>query len=544
MMDIKWRNRAGALFHGAAHKAGVVAAVGLLVGATAERAEAKAGAAESCASMIGLTVAGSGMAITKAEAVPASAAGSAVANASQGGSAGPLPAYCRIEGTINARTGADGKPYGLTVAIALPQDWNGRFLVQGGGGVNGVLRPPLGTLAAGKVPALARGFAVVSTDGGHRGHMGDTSFMVDQQATLDFAFNAVPTVTAAAKLVVERFYGRPIQHSYFAGCSTGGRESMQAAQRYPSLFDGIITGAPAMSAGNSNLALKWAAAAFNRISAKDETGKIIAGSGFSVADRQLVVQGLLRACDGRDGLKDGMIFNSGACKFDPVVLACKGAKAEGCLDAAQVGALKTAFGGPVSPSGRQVYSSFPFDTGIASQGKGITGFLLHSSGGPVATGGPPLNVDIEAEEAAIAASAMWLLTDTYNWTNLSSFSAKGGKQIFYHGMSDPWFSATATTEYYQRLIADNGGEEKAGDLARLFLVPGMGHCEGGEATLDQFDLLGPLVDWVENGKAPTSVVATGASLPGRSRPLCAWPEYAHYKGAGDVNMAASFDCRK
>ena len=189
--------------------------------------------------------------------------------------------------------------------------------------------------------------------------MGDTSFMADQQATLDFAFNAVPTVTSAAKLVVESFYGRPIQRSYFVGCSTGGRESMQAAQRYPSLFDGIITGAPAMRAGNSNLALKWAAAAFNRISARDHYGKIIPGSGFSADDRHLIVQGVLRACDALDGLKDGMIFNVAACKFDPAVIACKGAKAAGCLDAAQVEALRTAFGGPVSPSGRRVYSSFP-----------------------------------------------------------------------------------------------------------------------------------------------------------------------------------------
>jgi feruloyl esterase len=540
MNDLKWRARTGAFVHSLVQKVSTLALGALLLGAAADRAEAKTAMPRSCTGMVGLKVPGSGMTISKAEALPAAAA----AGRGPEQSADSLPAYCRIEGTIGARTGVGGKAYGLTVAIALPQHWNGRLLVQGGGGLNGTLKPPLGTLAAGKRSALSRGFVVVSTDGGHRSVGPDPSFMADQQAALDFAFNAVPTVTSAAKLVVAAFYGRPIRRSYFAGCSTGGRESMEAAQRYPSLFDGIITGAPAMRGGNSNLALKWAAAAFNRISTKDQTGKIIAGSAFSADDRRLIVQSVLGACDTLDGLKDGMIFNVGACKFDPVVIACKGAKAAGCLDSAQVDALRTAFNGPVSPSGRRIYSSFPFDTGIAFQGKGIPGFLLNSTGGPVATGSPPLKVDIEADEAAIHASPMQQLTDTYNWTNLSTFAAHGGKQIFYHGVSDPWFSALSTVDYYQRLAADNGGEEKVMRFARLFLVPGMGHCDGGDATLDKFDLLGALVDWVEQGKAPQSIIATGESLPGRGRPLCAWPAYARYKGAGDVNDAASFECRK
>jgi len=544
MMDLKWPARAGALVHGLMQKIGIAAVAALLLGATAGRAEAETIAPRPCASMVRQKIPGSGMTISKAEAIPAAAAGVAAAGAAPGRFAAPLPAYCRIEGAIGAHTGPGGKPYGLTVAIALPLDWNGRLLVQGGGGLNGSLKPPLGTLAAGDRSALSRGFAVVSTDGGHRALGPDPSFMADQQAALDFAFNAVPTVTSAAKLVVASFYRRPIHHSYFAGCSTGGRESMEAAERYPSLFDGIITGAPAMRGGNSNLALKWAAAAFNRIGARDHDGRLIPGSAFSADDRHLIVQSVLRACDALDGLEDGMIFNIGACKFDPVVIACKGAKAADCLDAGQVEALRTAFNGPVSPSGRRVYSSFPFDTGIAFDGKGIPGFLLNSTGGPVAAGGPPLNVDIEADEAAIYASPMQQLTDTYNWTNLSTFVAHGGKQLFYHGVSDPWFSALSTIDYYRRLATDNGGEEKVLDFARLFLVPGMGHCDGGDATLDQFDLLGALVDWVEQGKAPQSVIATGESLPGRSRPLCAWPAHAHYKGAGDINAAASFECRK
>ena len=131
--------------------------------------------------------------------------------------------------------------------------------------------------------------------------------------------------------------------------------------------------------------------------------------------------------------------------------------------------------------------------------------------------------------------------DTNAWTNLSGFTAHGGKLIFYHGVSDPWFSALDTVGYYERLAADNARAPLA-DWSRLFLVPGMGHCGGGEATLDRFDLLGPLVDWVERGQAPAQVIATGASFPGRSRPLCAYPKHAQYSGQGDPESAANFSC--
>lgn len=496
--------------------------------ASAGQAEAASAPAQTCAGMVGRSIPGSGLVISKAEAIPAAA---------------PLPAHCRVEGVIGGRTGVDGKSYGLTVAIALPQDWNGRFLFQGGGGLNGALRPPLGTEGAGPRTALSRGFAVVSTDGGHQGAVFDASFMGDQQAALDFSFNAVPTVTAAAKLVVASFYGRPIQRAYFAGCSTGGRESMEAAERYPTLFDGIVTGAPAMRTGHSNLALKWAAVAFNRIGTKDASGKIIPSSAFSASDRRTIIDGVLKACDELDGAKDGMIFNVRACRFDPAAVACSGAKAEGCLSPAQVTALRTAFAGPTSPSGRRIYSSYAFDTGIAAEGGGIPGFLLNSTAGPVGGGDLPVSMDTETDEAAVHATATQQLIDTYNWTNLNTFTARGGKQLFYHGVSDPWFSALDTVDYYERMTRDNGGADKAMGFSRLFLVPGMGHCGGGEATLDQFDLLGALVDWVEQGKAPQSVMATSPRQPGRSRPLCAWPLHAHYRGQGDVNDGANFECR-
>ena len=197
------------------------------------------------------------------------------------------------------------------------------------------------------------------------------------------------------------------------------------------------------------------------------------------------------------------------------------------------------------PGGWRIYSPFPYDTGIGSQPPAIfpPGLLLTSTAGPVSGGKLPLSIDLEGEVARVHASALQQLTDTYAWTNLGTFAAHGGKQILYHGMSDAWFSAFDTLDYYERLARDNGGLEKVRGFDRLFLVPGMGHCGGGPATLDQFDFLTPLVKWVEQGVAPDAVIATGTDFPGRSRPLCAWPRHAQYEGRGNPADTASFVCR-
>ena len=498
--------------------------------------------AKACAAMAGRTIAG--VVISKAVLTPAAPPGTIqVGFAPTDKNKVAFPAFCRVDGEINGRTGADGKHFGLAVAIALPQAWNGSFLMMGGGGLNGNLAAPLGPVGAGDRPALARGFAVISTDGGHRGGGFNDDFTHDQQAGLDFGFNAVPTVASAGKQVVEAYYRRPIARSFFTGCSTGGREGMEAAERYPFLFDGIITGAPAMRTDRSNLALKWAAVAFNRISPIDpKTGKIAAGGAFPPSDQKLIVGAFLKACDELDGIQDGMVFDVAGCRFDPEVLKCSGPKVEGCLSADQVAAIKTAFAGPVTPDGRRVYSAHAYDTGIAVTTP-IPGFLLNATAGPVGGGVLPTSMDLVADEATENANALQQLIDTYNWTNLSSFYGHGGKQIFYHGVSDPWFSALDTVDYYQRLARDNGGPDKLAQSSRLFLVPGMGHCAGGPATLDQFDLLSLLVDWVDTGKAPDQVVATGADFPGRSRPLCPYPQHAQYRGQGDPQAASSFECR-
>jgi hypothetical protein len=379
----------------------------------------------------------------------------------------------------------------------------------------------------------------------------DASFMRDQQAALDFAYIAVGRVALAAKAVVARFYGRPASRAYFTGCSTGGREGMLMTQRYPAYFDGVIAGAPAMRTGHSNLALRTMRVAFNRISPafaeasagkpRDAAGNPDAAGAFSAADRQAVVDGLVAACDAVDGIRDGLIFDVRGCRFSPAALVCKGAKGEGCLSAPQVAAIERAFAGPRDSTGHQVYPRYAYDTGIAAAGPGIPGILMPNAGPPVPPA-PGLEQDIDAEARA-AAGAMQQLTDTAAWTNLSTFTGRGGKLLFFHGVSDPWFSAIDTVEYYERVGADNGGAEAVRGWSRLFLVPAMGHCGGGQGALDRFDLLTPLVDWVEKGVAPDAVTATGRGTPGRSRPLCAYPLHTHYKGAGDPESAASFECR-
>lgn len=520
---------------------------GVLLGAAiamAGHAEAATSRPPSCASMIGRTVPGSNLKILKAEAVPAAPAGTMPTGRGPEKLGVALPAYCRVEGVIGGHTGADGKAYGLTVAIALPEGWNGRFLMQGGGGLNGTLRPPLGTEGAGGRPALARGFAVVSTDGGHQAAGFDGSFMADQQAALDFVYNAVPTVASAGKLIVAAYYGRPIMRSYFAGCSTGGREAMLASERYPDQFDGVVAGDPAMRTGYSNLALAWATQAFNAAAPRDAAGKPEAAKLFSAGDKALLISSLLASCDGLDGSVDGLIFDPGACRFDPAVLTCKAAKTDACLSKAQVTALKTAFAGPKTRGGVQVYPLYPWDTGIAATGQGIPGFLPSSAPSILGALVPSANkLDVDAAAAPAAADGVGSLVDTANWTNLSGFFGHGGKILYYHGLSDPWFSPVDTLDYYRRLTAANGGDEAVQGSSRIFLVPGMGHCQGGQATLDEFDLLGAVVDWVEHGKAPDSVVATGANMPGLSRPLCAWPTHAQYSGSGDPKLAASYQCR-
>ncbi len=525
---------------------GVFAASFVLLGSASLAPVQAAGAvapAEACANLLSFKVPGTYLRITKAEAVPTTPAGTLRISPVQPGTvAVPIPPYCRVDGVLDPRVGVDGKPYAIGFEIALPDAWNGRFLFQGGGGLNGSINPPLGLAGAGDKPALARGFAVVSTDTGHKGAVFDASFMKDQLASLDFAYVAVGRVAVLSKEIIARYYGRPTQHSYFAGCSTGGREAMLMSQRYPTYFDGIIAGDPAMRTGYSNIGLAYARAAFARIAPRDASGKPDPVADFSDRDKQLLADSIMTACDALDGVKDGMIFNTRGCHYDPKVLECQGAKTPSCLTARQVDALEQAFAGPKDSRGHEVYAAFPWDTGhLREAGGPFASFLPNRGPNILANVEQPVNVDIDTLVARVRDNENEALTDT-TWTNLSSFFGHGGKLVFYHGTSDPVFSAFDTLAYYQKMAAANGGLDTVTKSSRFYFVPGMQHCAGGPATLDRFDLLGAVVDWVENGRAPDSVTATGKAFPGRSRPLCAYPKHAQYRGRGNPEDAASFEC--
>jgi hypothetical protein len=296
-----------------------------------------------------------GVSITKAESI-----------------ADNLPARCRVDGVIDQRTGAAGKTYGIGFALALPDIWNGRFVFQGGGGLNGSVQNPVGAQASGDMSALARGFAVVTTDTGHKG-MGafDASFQADQQASLDFYYIAIGRVAPLAKEMIAYYYGRRADHSYYVGCSTGGREAMLMSQRYPTYFDGIVAGDPAIRTGYSNLGLAYFAAVINGITPK-----------LTDADKKLVVDSIVRTCDEKDGLKDGMILNPQACTFNPNQLVCSAGKTESCLTAEQAAGIQKAFAGPKDSRGNSIYPAFPFDAGVIDPA-GIPGILLSSGRSPV-----------------------------------------------------------------------------------------------------------------------------------------------------------------
>lgn len=478
---------------------------------------------------------GSDVKITRTTHSPASGAKSGTGLGGRGAMPA-LPAHCTVEGMINERIGAEGKPYGIGFAIALPDDWNGRFLLQGGGGLNGSVNPPIGPAAAGNRPALARGFAVISHDSGHKGAGFDESFLADQRAALDFAETSVKTVAVLGKEITQLYYGRPADHSYMTGCSTGGREGMLASQRYPELFDGIIVGAPAMRSGDSNLGVEFTQVQFNRAAPKGPDGKPIMSEVLTDRDRQTLLNGMLQQCDALDGLKDGIIENVAGCDFQPRKIQCTADGQSDCLSAGKVAALEAGMAGPREASGYPVYVPMAYDTGIVAT---PMGYLPTGGPGPFGPPSSATEMDVDARVHELRNTAWQRLTDTPFWTNLNTYLDRGGKMLFYHGVSDFWFSPFATWDYYQRASKDSG--PRFAQSSRFYMNPGVLHCQGGNGY-DSFDLLTPLVDWVEKDKAPDVVTAVKSSAPTEERPLCHFPSYPHYTG-GDAKKASSYSCR-
>lgn len=518
--------------------AGGLCALALAVALAAAPLKAQRGdAAQRCRTLAGLEL--EGVEIVGAKLVPAAPAGTVRFNAfTENTFDAAFPEYCRVDGVINRRVGSGGVEYGIGFALNLPTTWEGRLLFQGGGAFNGAVRDPYGPNPDPKDPALARGFAVVSTDSGHNGAPFDVTFMADQQAGLDFAYQAVGRVIVAAKTLAAAYFGQAPHHTYGVGCSTGGREGMIAAQRFPDLIDGIVSGDPAMRTAHTRIAGFWATTAFNRIAPRDAEGKPLSLQAFPPADQKLLHDAVARKCDRLDGLADGMVFNIRACKFDPGELQCAQGKETTCLSAEQVGALRTAFGGPTDKYGKPIYVGFPYDLGLLGESVAnkAMSMLPVSGGSPYGSPPNPFWYDVDSELARIASNGIQILSDTDQWVDLGTFYRRGGKIMFYNGAADPWFSMYDTLGYFERNRAAN----PEFDSSRFYSIPGMAHC--GEGPLERFDMLTPLVEWVENGAAPREIVAWDWMGRGPSRPLCPWPQYARYRGAGDPRLAASFEC--
>jgi pimeloyl-ACP methyl ester carboxylesterase len=510
-------------------------------------------AKQGCPSLTTLQLPGIDWKVMSAEVVPAGPLGLGPRGAVD------LPEHCKLQAEVDPRTGVGGRHYGIGFELRLPFEWNGKFFFQGGGGMDGLIRPAIGAMPNGESTAkvaLARGYAVASTDAGHEGH--DGSFGADQQARIDYYYRAIEVVARVSRQVLAIYYGAVPKRSYFLGCSNGGRQGLMAAQRFPLLFDGVVAGDPAFNLTRAGVAELWDDKSFLGIAPKNTEGQPILSRAYSDADLKLVSDSVMAHCDQLDGLKDGSIDNPQACHYDPAVLTCKGEKREDCLREDQVSALALAFGGPKTSAGKPIYSDWPYDAGVGTPGWRI--WKLGTSGtaqsnalnmtlGLEAT--KSIHMDIyhssldpnhfDFDTAAEKSKNTSALEDA-PYTAMTSFSGRGSKLILFTGMSDPIFSANDLIRYYRQLQADNGGDAATKDWARLYLIPGMTHCGGGPA-LDDFDPLSSLEAWVENGVAPEQITAQGKAFAGRTRAMCSYPSYPHYKGSGSIDDAASFECR-
>lgn len=490
----------------------------------------------------------------------------------------PIGAHCRVAGEMHRRVSkVDGQRYAIGFELRLPQRWNGRFYYQANGGLDGKVETALGMASGGGAldNALNMGFAVISSDAGHGAPT--PAFGSDPQARLDYGYQAVGKLAPMAKELIRTAYGKAPHHSYIGGCSNGGRHTMVAAARHAGLFDGYLAGNPGYRLPNA--AIANIAGAKTYASLASTPGDL--GSGFTDAERGLVTRAILNRCDALDGVKDGLVQDTGACQaaFDLQrdLPTCGGARDGSCLSAAQKSGIGALFAGARTESGATIYTSFPYDTGLVPGGWAFWKFnapmILDANAVAFIWSVPPESASrfdartfalngklddmlarVNATSPTFPESAVSFMTPP-DASKLSALKKRGGKLMVYHGTSDPIFSSDDTTAWYEALRAANGGD--ASSFARFFRVPGMNHCAGGPAT-EQFDMLTPLVAWVEQGKAPDAVMASArgpgnaggenADLPQdwsptRTRPLCPYPKVARYQGSGDVERAESFSCR-
>jgi feruloyl esterase len=441
--------------------------------------------------------------------------------------------YCQVTGVVAPQVGFE---------IRLPtQSWNGRYFQTGCGGMCGFIG--IDRYCA---DAQARGFAVAAQDMGHKGEpwQGEPWGAVPAQRQ-DFGRRSTHVVAVASKAIIEAYYGKRAARSYFRGCSTGGREGLSEAQFYPHDFDGIIAGDFAMPIRQGGIATAWDAQHL-----LDENDEDI----FSQDDLILLHGAVMKACDALDGVVDGLLIDPRQCRFDPAALLCSGAKGPHCLSKRQVASAAALYGGPrnskgerLTPGGRALGSELAWGGGEYGGGKSrITiaeGTLKNLAFANVRPDFGYRDVDWDRDLPAMEAqAALFDVMPPRTAPDLAAFEKAGGKLLLYHGWWDPGVPAVGTLDYYAQVWTRRGGLEKTRDWFRVFLVPGMFHCRGGDAP-NEFDMLSAMVDWVEKGQAPHRIIATQRAEDKsvkRTLPLYAYPEHAQYRGTGDVNDAANW----
>ena len=442
------------------------------------------------------------------------------------------PTYCEVTGVITPAPGSQ-----ITVVYRLPQPWNGKFVGLGGGGWAGnITLDRGGARSSAAAVHLAQGYATGQTDAGHPGtEVWNTSWASNPASVTDFSYRAIHLMTTVGKAVVARYYGHAQKRAYFQGCSTGGRQGLMEAQRYPNDYDGVSAGAPVYSfvTQTSNVVRSLAFAA--------------PGAALNASQLTRLHEAVLEACDAQDGLKDGIVTDPRACAFDPVVLQCQaGTPQQDCLTAPQVAAVRSVYAGLKTADGRT--ASYPLSRGsegswtrfvaVGDQGNGLGGLrkLLFGDADYDLR-----SFEAERDLAKVRNSEMAGMYEAQN-PDIAPFIAHGGKLLLWHGFDDPGPSPLGTIEYYEAVRQTTGPKAPALDSGlRLYLLSGVYHCSGGPSA-DGFESLAALDRWVESGQSPDTLIATRQD--GKlSRPLCHYPTLPHYRGVGDPADAASFECR-
>ncbi len=412
--------------------------------------------------------------------------------------------------------------------------WNGKFEAVGNGGFIGQIG--YGALAA----ALNRGYAAASTDTGHASGNDESWALGHPEKLVDWSYRAVHEMTVDSKLVIEAFYGKPAKLAYWNGCSTGGKQGLTEAQRYPADFDGIVAGAPAnyithLQAGG--VYTSWV-----RLKDGENASGFIPSAKFPVLHKAV-----LDACDAKDGVMDGIIADPRRCHFDPKTIECPDADGPACLTAAQVNTARLIYAGAKYSDGKQIFPGFepgsellwaPPNAGPVTNtiGVGFFRFMVFDNPNWDFT-----TFDVD-RDTRTADQKLGSIVNAIN-PDLKAFQQHGGKMIMYHGWADQAIQPENSINYYESVVPAMGGQQKTQEFLRLFMVPGMTHCQGGVGP-NVFDPLTAVEEWRENNSAPEKIIATHSTSGAidNTRPLCPYPQAAIYKGSGNTTDAANFVC--